>query len=131
MISKLKKIAVDSLKKSYSPYSKFKVGAALATKDGKIFSGCNIENASYSTTICAERCVVFKAVSEGYMDFETLVLTTDNESLSSPCGSCLQVLTEFCDANFKILIFNSTSKTELTLRDFLPRPFDPNDLNSY
>ena len=127
-ISKLKKIAQQALNNSYSPYSKFKVGAALLTKGGEVFAGCNIENASYSTTTCAERCAIFKAVSEGHKDFEIMVLTTDNDTLSSPCGSCLQVLSEFCNENFKIIIFNSNSKKDYTLKDFLPRPFDPKDL---
>ena len=108
--------------KSYSPYSEFKVGSALLTKEGKVILGCNIESASYSTTVCAERCAIFKAVSEGHRDFEMMVQVTDGE-ISPPCGSCLQVISQFCDLDFQIVLVNSTTHEKYTLRDFLPKPF--------
>ena len=92
----LTKIANDMLEVAYVPYSKFPVGAALLTKDGQVFSGCNIENASYSLTNCAERTAIFKAVSEGNREFNKLVITANTEGPVSPCGACSQVIAEFC-----------------------------------
>jgi cytidine deaminase len=109
---------------SYSPYSNFKVGSALLSKDGAVFVGSNIENSSYSTTICAERCAIFKAVSEGQRDFNMLVLVSESKDLSPPCGSCLQVISEFCDGSFKIVLANSsTQKRVYLLKNLLPQPF--------
>lgn len=120
--------AVKAAEKSYSKYSHFTVGAALLTKDGKIFTGCNIENASYSLTICAERTAVFKAVSEGYTDFEAIAIAgSGNEDFSKPCfpcGACLQVLSEFCGNSFKIIL----SDTEYRLSDFLPKRFNEDSM---
>lgn len=120
--------AVKAAEKSYSKYSHFTVGAALLTKDGKIFTGCNIENASYSLTVCAERTAVFKAVSEGYTDFEAIAIAgSGNEDFSKacfPCGACLQVLSEFCGNSFKIIL----SDTEYRLSDFLPKRFNEDSM---
>ncbi len=120
--------AVKAAEKSYSKYSHFTVGAALLTKDGKIFTGCNIENASYSLTVCAERTAVFKAVSEGYTDFEAIAIAgSGNEDFSKPCfpcGACLQVLSEFCVNSFKIIL----SDTEYRLSDFLPKRFNEDSM---
>ncbi len=125
-------IAVKACKNSYSPYSKYRVGAALMSKSGKIYTGCNIENASYSATVCAERTALFKAISEGETDFSVIALAgrkdgkTDNGAL--PCGICLQVLSEFCDGDFKILIVNSADGyTEYSLKELLPQPFSLSD----
>ncbi|KLO21420.1 MULTISPECIES: cytidine deaminase [unclassified Marinitoga] len=87
--------AKDSMQNSYSPYSKFKVGAALITKSGKVYTGTNVENASYGLSMCAERIAIFKAVSEGETDFEALVVIGDTDSPISPCGACRQVIAEF------------------------------------
>ena len=116
--------AVKASKASYSKYSGFSVGAALLTKGGKIFTGCNIENASYSLTICAERTAVFKAVSEGYTEFAAIAVAgSGNGEFSKPCypcGACLQVLSEFCVDDFKIVL----SDGEYSLYDFLPKQFN-------
>jgi len=107
------------LKNAYSPYSKFKVGAAILTKDGKIFSGCNVENISYGLTICAERVALFKAVSEGHTQFEAIAICSSSKKATFPCGACRQVLSEF--GNMKVYLEND-SKTH-TLSDLLPNSF--------
>lgn len=110
--------AVRASEKSYSPYSSFKVGSALLSSDGKIFTGCNIENSSYSLTVCAERTAIFKAVSEGITDFEAIAIYgTENPCI--PCGACLQVISEFCNADFKIVLSDGIH----TLSEFLPNVF--------
>lgn len=115
--------AVKASEKSYSPYSNFKVGAVLLTEDGQIFTGCNIENASYSLTICAERTAVFKAVSSGFKNFKAIAIAgSSGDDFSEPCvpcGACLQVLSEFCDDDFMIIIADGVHK----LKDFLPKRF--------
>ncbi|MHA1989677.1 MAG: cytidine deaminase [Candidatus Hodarchaeales archaeon] len=122
-IEKLIEQAQIAKSKSYSPYSKFKVGSALLTKEGDVILGCNIEDVSYSTTLCAERCAIFKAVSEGHREFEKMAMVTDAEEISSPCGSCLQVINEFCDEDFQIILANSTSHKIYLLKELLPFPF--------
>ncbi|MHA1983406.1 MAG: cytidine deaminase [Candidatus Hodarchaeales archaeon] len=122
-LEKLIEQAQIAKSKSYSPYSKFKVGSALLTKKGVVILGCNIEDVSYSTTICAERCAIFKAVSEGHREFEKMAMVTDAEEISSPCGSCLQVLNEFCDEDFQIILANSTTHKKYLLKELLPFPF--------
>ena len=116
-------VAVNSASRAYSKYSGFSVGAALLTSEGRLFTGCNIENASYSLTNCAERTAVFKAVSEGYTDFEAIAIAGSmNDDFSKPCfpcGACLQVLSEFCGSEFKIVL----SDGEYKLSDFLPKAF--------
>lgn len=115
--------AVKASEKSYSKYSGFSVGAALLTADGKLFTGCNIENASYSLTNCAERTAVFKAVSEGYTDFTAIAVAgspaDDFSKPCFPCGACLQVLSEFCGNDMRIIL----SDGEYRLSDFLPKRF--------
>src|SRR5258708_13931426 len=116
--------AIEARRRAYAPYSNYPVGAALRTVSGRVYTGVNIENAAYPTTICAERVAVFKAVSEGERDFEVLAVVTDNGG--SPCGSCRQVLAEFgletvvlfADGNNKL--FKCTS-----VRDLLPEAFQP------
>ncbi len=115
--------AISAKKNSYSPYSNFKVGAALLTKDGKIFTGCNIESVSYTPSCCAERTAFFKAVSEGYKDFEAIAITGDT-AFCYPCGVCRQVMREFCDDDFKIYIGNTKEYREYTLKELLPYSFD-------
>ena len=123
----LMKDAVFAQEKAYSPYSKFKVGAALLTKDGKIFTGCNVENVSYGMTMCAERTAVFKAVSEGYTDFEAIAVSASSDEAIYPCGACRQVLAEF---NSKIKIFVNHDEKNYILMDLLPKSFDQEQLNS-
>lgn len=109
---------------SYSPYSGFKVGAALLGRNGKIYTGCNIENAAYSPTNCAERTAFFKAVSEGEREFEAIVIV-GGDDYCAPCGVCRQVMVEFCDPDlFKIILAKSmTEYKEYTLSELLPLSF--------
>ena len=117
---------------SYSPYSHFRVGAALLTKSGKVFTGCNIENAAYSATNCAERTAIFKAVSEGEHDFEAIAIVGGREGETSefcaPCGVCRQVIAEFCPKDFKILLGNEEKFEVFTLEALLPFSFTEKDL---
>lgn len=116
------KLAIKAAENSYSPYSKYKVGAALLTKSGKIFTGCNIENGAFSPTVCAERVAIFKAVSEGEKEFSSMAVFGEN--LAYPCGVCRQVLSEFCESDFKILVVESEEKyIEHTLGQLLPKNF--------
>jgi cytidine deaminase len=112
---------------AYVPYSKYRVGAALRTKSGKIFTGVNVENAAYPQTMCAERIAIFKAVSEGEHDFEAISVVTDNGG--SPCGGCRQVMAEF-GLDTIVLIANGDGKLlqELTVKDLLPEAFTPEHL---
>ena len=123
----LMKDAIFAQEKAYSPYSKFKVGAALLTKDGKIFTGCNIENVSYGMTICAERTAIFKAVSEGHTDFEAIAVSASSDESIYPCGACRQVLAEFSP---NIEIFVNHDEKNYTLMDLLPKSFDQEQLDS-
>jgi len=97
MMDKLIAEAKMAREKAYAPYSNFKVGAAVLTSNGKIFSGCNIENSSYGLSICAERVAIFNAVSSGYREFTEIAVVTDSDTPSSPCGACRQVIFEFGD----------------------------------
>jgi cytidine deaminase len=122
------KLALEARKKAYTPYSKFKVGAAILTKTGKIFTGCNIESASYTPTICAERTALAKCVSEGHTDIEKIAVVGSLEKISYPCGVCRQFLREF---GSDILIISATSEdnyTEYKLSELLPNSFGPDDL---
>lgn len=109
------------LKNSYSPYSHFPVGAAVLTEDGKIFTGVNIENASYSLSLCAERVAVFKAISSGHTSFTDLAIVSSTEKPTFPCGACRQVLLEFSP---QIRIHLQGSEKVFRLTDLLPHPFD-------
>lgn len=122
-------IANEMLEMAYVPYSKFPVGAALLTKDGKIFSGCNIENASFSLTNCAERTAIFKAVSEGVRDFEKLIVTANTTGPVSPCGACRQVIAEFCEPGMPVILTNKTGAVfETTVAELLPGAFTEKDM---
>ncbi|MDA2311898.1 cytidine deaminase [Bacillus cereus group sp. MYBK35-2] len=117
------------LSKAYIPYSKFPVGAALVTKEGKIYTGCNIENASYGLCNCAERTAIFKAVSEGERDFSYLVITGETDGPISPCGACRQVIAEFCDPKMPVLLTNvKGDEKEVTVEQLLPGAFSNDDL---
>ncbi|HEX8567241.1 MAG TPA: cytidine deaminase [Pyrinomonadaceae bacterium] len=108
---------------SYAPYSKFRVGAAVETKDGKIYSGCNIESASYGLTVCGERVAIWKAVSEGEHEFKQIAVVVDTEELTPPCGVCRQILWEFC-GNVPVTLANLNGKSEtVMMEDLLPRAF--------
>lgn len=123
----LMECAIEARKKSYSPYSGFAVGAALLCVDGTVFTGCNIENASYSPTNCAERTAIFKAVSEGKKEFQAIAIAGGKEILEVcyPCGVCRQVMSEFCDPEiFEIICGTSVKELEvLKLKELLPRSF--------
>ncbi len=122
--------ALDAQKNAYAPYSGFCVGAALLTKQGKVYLGCNIENKSFSPTICAERVALFKAISEGETDFEALAVVGKYKDgtykhFCTPCGVCRQVLSEFCAPDFKIICGDDTLDCETyTLGQLLPQAFD-------
>ena len=116
--------------KAYVPYSKFGVGAALLTTDGRIYHGCNIENAAYSMCNCAERTALFKAYSEGDRDFQMMAVVADTERPCSPCGACRQVISELCPSDMKIILTNLKGDVqELTVAELLPGAFSPEDLN--
>jgi len=120
-------LANEARRRAYAPYSNYPVGAALRTKSGRVFTGCNIENAAYPTGICAERVAIFKAVSEGEMAFEVLAVVTPNGG--SPCGGCRQVMAEF-GLNTLVLIGDGEGHLvrETTVADLLPGAFTPEDL---
>ena len=128
----LMRLAEDARAYSYVPYSHFAVGAALLTKDGKVYTGCNIENASYTPTICAERTAVFKAVSEGERDFAAIAIiggpAGEQGRFCAPCGVCRQVLREFCALDFRILLGSVDKVQAYTLEELLPTSFGPSDL---
>ena len=116
--------AKQAREKAFAPYSNFKVGAAVRIKNGKIYTGCNIENASYGLTICAERVAIFKAISEGGKEFESLVVVADTENLTPPCGACRQIIWEFC-GDIPVTFSNLDGKKEtLQMRELFPRAFD-------
>ncbi len=125
---KLIELARIARENAYAPYSHFKVGTALLTKNGKVFTGCNIENSSFGASMCAERVAVFKAVSEGEREFETIALVTNTEEPAMPCGICRQVLSEFAP-NIKIYAANLTGTVkETSLKELLPYAFTKEDL---
>ena len=120
-------IAVEAMKTAYAPYSGFLVGAALETEDGKIYTGRNIENASYGATVCAERAAFFRAVGEGERNFRRIAVVGGKggeiTSFSWPCGICRQVMREFCGDSFEVITFDGTSVTSAKLGDLMPSPF--------
>lgn len=123
-------IAVRAMDNAYVPYSKYRVGAALLTESGKVYTGCNIESASYSPTVCAERTAIFKAVSEGERNFSAIAVAGGKngkiEGEFPPCGVCRQVMAEFCRPDFKILIVDKNGQySEYKLAELLPHAFYP------
>ena len=118
LIAKAKKASENA----YAPYSKFNVGAAIKTKEGNIFTGCNVENASYGLTMCAERTAIFKAVSEGYREFKEMVIYVDSDTLFTPCGACRQVIAEFSH-DIKITVISKTKTLETSIKELLPYTF--------
>lgn len=132
--AELIKLALEARQKSYSPYSGFAVGAALLCKNGRVYTGCNIENSGYSATNCAERTAFFKAVSEGETEFEKIAVAGGKSQDSipadycAPCGICRQVMSEFCESGFEIIIAKTeTDFKAVTLADLLPMSFDIRD----
>lgn len=130
--------AIEARKMAYTPYSKYKVGAALLSSDNKIIKGCNIENAAYGPTNCAERTAFFKAVSEGVKEFSAIAIVggLENETdlfsgYAFPCGVCRQVMREFCDSEFEIVVARSTDDYKVyTLGELLPESFGPDNLKA-
>lgn len=120
--------AVEAMRFSYSPYSGFKVGAALLCKNGKVYSGANIENISFSATNCAERTAFFKAISEGETEFLKIAVVGGKDgnitAYCPPCGVCRQVMAEFCQKDFEIILFNGENTEKYTLDEILPKSFE-------
>lgn len=127
-------LAIGQLQYSYTPYSGFKVGAALLTKDGKFYTGCNIENAAFTPTNCAERTAFFKAVSEGEREFRAICIVGGKDGVlteyAAPCGVCRQVMMEFCDPEtFRIILAVSKEDYKIfTLKEMIPMGFGPDNL---
>lgn len=122
------KIAEDAKKNAYVPYSNFRVGAAILTKSGKIYTGCNIESASYSATICAERTAIVKCVSDGHKDIAKIAIVGSENKLSYPCGICRQLLIEFGKDIDIIVAKNVDEFVTYTIDELLPNGFGPEDL---
>jgi cytidine deaminase len=117
-----------SRENAHAPYSNFRVGAALRAISGRIFGGCNVENATYGLTVCAERVAIFKAISEGERGFNAIAVVTDADTLTPPCGACRQLIWEFC-GDVPVILSNLKGKTEtIQLRELFPRPFDSSNL---
>ena len=135
LIRELIETAAAQRQYSYAPYSEYRVGAALLARDGRIFTGCNIENAAYGPTMCAERTAIFKAVSENVREFEAICVVGGRGHLPSdfsvPCGVCRQVMAEFCEPAFKIIVAMDPEHYELyTLEELLPKSFGPENLKT-
>jgi cytidine deaminase len=123
-MDQLLEAALRAREHAHAPFSNFRVGAALEDEDGRIHTGCNIENATYGLTLCAERVAVFKAVSEGARRFRRIAVAADTEALTPPCGSCRQILWEFC-GDIEVALVNLDGASEsVRMRDLFPRPFD-------
>jgi len=122
--ARLVEAARSARERAHAPFSKFKVGAALETEDGTIVTGCNIENATYGLTLCAERVAMFKAISEGHRRFTRVAVVADTEAPTSPCGPCRQILWEF-GGDLEVILANlHEEKGRYRLADLLPLPFD-------
>src|SRR5215472_874902 len=127
-MDRLAEAALAAREHAFAPFSKFRVGAALEDMAGRVHTGCNVENATYGLTICAERVAVFKAVSEGAREFVRIAIAADTDQLTPPCGACRQILWEFC-GDIEILLVNPRGAAEtMQLKDLFPRPFDANSL---
>ncbi len=126
------KIATDMMLKAYTPYSGFKVGAALLARSGKIYTGCNIENAAYTPTVCAERVAFFSAIRDGEREFDSIAIVGGEggvlTSFTYPCGVCRQVMREFCSGDFKLYFSDGCEIKAHTLDEIMPVSFTPADL---
>ena len=124
MADPLASAALTARENAHAPYSHFRVGAALEDSSGRVHTGCNVENATYGLTLCAERVAVFKAISEGARKFRRIAIAADTEALTPPCGACRQILWEFC-GDIEITLLNPRGKNEtVQLKDLFPRAFD-------
>ena len=124
MADPLASSALAARENAHAPYSHFGVGAALEDASGRVHTGCNVENATYGLTLCAERVAVFKAISEGARKFRRIAIAADTDELTPPCGACRQILWEFC-GDIEIMLVNPRGKSEtLQLKDLFPRAFD-------
>jgi cytidine deaminase len=122
------KAATQARENAHARFSNFKVGAALRTAQGKIYGGCNVENATYGLTVCAERVAIFKAISEGERRFDAIAVVTDTDTLTPPCGACRQLIWEFC-GDVPVVMANLNGKSEtFRMRDLFPKPFDASNL---
>lgn len=127
------KEAIDAMKNAYAPYSGYKVGAALLTEKGKLFAGCNIENAAYTPTVCAERVALFNAISSGERNFTAIAVASGKDGVISgafpPCGVCRQVMAEFCAPDFTVLVVTGEdSYKKYTLNELFPQAFTPKNI---
>jgi cytidine deaminase len=124
MNDRLLEAALAAREHAFAPFSKFKVGAAVEDAAGRIHTGCNVENATYGLTMCAERVAIFKAISEGVREFRRVAVAADAEQLTPPCGACRQILWEFC-RDVEIVLVNPAGKTQTyRLSELFPKPFD-------
>ena len=124
MVAALTAAALAAREHAHAPYSKFCVGAALEDSAGRIHTGCNVENATYGLTLCAERVAVFKAISEGARKFQRIAIAADTDTLTPPCGACRQILWEFC-GDIEVILVNPRGASEtLQLKNLFPRAFD-------
>lgn len=120
--------AKQARESAHAPYSNFKVGAALRSSSGRVFGGCNVENATYGLTVCAERVAIFKAISEGERKFDAIAVVTDTDPLASPCGACRQLIWEFC-GDVPVIMSNLNGKMEVVrMKELFPKPFDSSNL---
>jgi cytidine deaminase len=121
-------VAKSARENAHAQFSNFKVGAALRATSGKIYAGCNVENATYGLTVCAERVAIFKAISEGERKFDAIAVVTDSGKLTPPCGACRQLIWEFC-GDVPVVLSNLQGATEtIAMRDLFPKPFDASNL---
>ena len=123
-VERLISAAASARENAHVPFSNFKVGAAIEDENGRIFTGCNVENATYGLTICGERVAVFKAISEGAAKLTRIAVVADTSQLTPPCGACRQILWEFCPDAELILANLSGARETLSMRQIFPRPFD-------
>ncbi len=121
-------VAKHARENAHAKFSNFKVGAALRTPTGKMYGGCNVENATYGLTVCAERVAIFKAISEGERRFDAIAVVTDTDALTPPCGACRQLIWEFC-GDVPVILSNLQGKTEtISMRTLFPKPFDSSNV---
>ncbi len=122
--NQLVKMALQARENAHAPYSNFKVGAALLASNGKVYTGCNVENATYGLTVCAERVALWKAISEGEREFVRIAVASESERPASPCGACRQLLWEFC-RDIEVILANTRGLREFhRLAELFPKPFD-------
>jgi len=123
---KMMELAYEAMERAYAPYSGYKVGACLLTKSGKLYQGCNIENAGFTPTVCAERTAIFKAVYDGEYQFEAVAVVGNGDKWGYPCGVCRQVMAEFCNSDFHIYVGDAERRvTEISFGELLPNSFGP------